>query len=449
MAYKLLVVEDDDSLREVIVAVLSQRGFEVKATAAVDPAIKAVKEQQFDLVLSDFKLPGKNGIDLLRAIREMASKVPFILMTAYGSTAMAVEAMKEGANDFITKPFEPDSLYDLLSQVIEHRRVLDRTRGSRLHRERMFLGEHKLIKDLLIEAKKVAKFDSSVMILGESGTGKELLARFIHEHGPRADKPFVAVNCAALPPALLESEFFGHESGAFTGATQARKGLLEVASDGTIFLDEVGDMPPLIQVKLLRALQEREITRVGGTEPIAINPRVLSATNINIEEALADGKMREDFYYRIAVISLTIPPLRSRKSDIDLLTKHYINYYCSQIGKAALKIDDTAKDIMTRYRWPGNARELENVMERAVILADGQINPDDLGIRLKLDFDALEDAKLTLADIAASATERAEKEAISKALERSNGNKVRAARLLGVSYKTLLNKVKEYALHAE
>lgn len=449
MNEKLLIVEDDDSLREVISAVLAAKGYEVSEASAVDPALKLLKEKSFDLVLSDFKLPGKNGIDLLREIRALTLKVPFVLMTAYGSTAMAVEAMKEGANDFITKPFEPEGLSGVIAEVIAHKRVLDRTRGSRQHRERLFLGEHPSIKGVLEDAKKVSRFDSSVLILGESGTGKELLARYIHEHSPRSDKPFVAINCAALPPALLESEFFGHEAGAFTGATQARKGLLEVASEGTIFLDEVGDMPPLLQVKLLRALQEREITPVGGTKPIPVNPRVLSATNINIEAAIADGKMREDFYYRIAVISLEIPPLRARRSDIELLTKHYISYFCSQLGKSALKIEETAREIIARYRWPGNARELENVIERAVILADAEIGPDDLGISLKLDFDALEDAKLTLADIAASAAERAEREAISKALERSNGNKVRAARALGVSYKTLLNKVKEYQLSPE
>jgi DNA-binding NtrC family response regulator len=449
MTAKLLIVEDDDSLREVISDVLSAKGYQVAAVGSVDPALNLLKEQQFDLVLSDFKLPGKNGIDLLREIRALTLKVPFVLMTAYGSTAMAVEAMKEGANDFITKPFEPEGLSGLIAEVIAHKRVLDRTRGSRQHRERLFLGEHPSIKGVLEDAKKVARFESSVLILGESGTGKELLARYIHDHSSRADKPFVAINCAALPPALLESEFFGHEAGAFTGATQARKGLLEVASEGTIFLDEIGDMPPLLQVKLLRALQEREITRVGGTEPITINPRVLSATNINIEAGLADGKMREDFYYRIAVITLEIPPLRARKSDIELLTKHYVSYFCSQIGKSTLKIEETAKEILTRYKWPGNARELENVVERAVILANGQIGPDDLGINLKLDFDSLDDARLTLADIAASAAQRAEKDAISKALERSSGNKVRAARLLGVSYKTLLNKVKEYQLSAE
>jgi transcriptional regulator with PAS, ATPase and Fis domain len=284
--------------------------------------------------------------------------------------------------------------------------------------------------------------------LGESGTGKELLARYIHTNSPRKDKPFIAINCGAIPDALLESEFFGHEEGAFTGATQSRIGVLELASEGTIFLDEVGEMPPSLQVKLLRALQEREVRRVGGSKCVSVNPRVIAATNKDITKAIASGELREDFYYRVAVISFSIPPLRERSGDIITLAERFVEYKCAKLGRQTLKIDPVALDILAMYPWPGNIRELDNVMERAVVLADTEIKPEHLGIHVKLDIASLEEATRTLPQIAAQAVRQAEVEAISRVLEVTKGNKSKAAILLGVSYKTLLNKIKEYQMES-
>ncbi|RIL11322.1 MAG: hypothetical protein DCC75_02595 [Proteobacteria bacterium] len=273
------------------------------------------------------------------------------------------------------------------------------------------------------------------------------MARYIHEHSPRSNKSFVAINCAAMPSELLESELFGHESGSFTGATQTRTGVFEVASEGTIFLDEIGDMPHQLQVKLLRALQEREIKRVGSNKVIKINPRVIAATNRDIDQALELGRVREDLYYRLAVVQFNIPPLRTRSADIDLLCTFFLDYFGSKLGKV-LEIDETAMDFLKRYSWPGNTRELENVIERAAILADDVITPDHLGIGIDIDFGLLDEAAKTLTEVADLAAKQAEIEFIRKVLGRTSGNKSKAAQLLGVSYKTLLNKVKEYGLNA-
>ena len=305
------------------------------------------------------------------------------------------------------------------------------------------------MQHVLGQARKVARVDSTVLILGESGTGKELVARYIHEHSSRKDRPFVAVNCAAMPPELLESEFFGHEAGAFTGATQDRKGVFEMSSEGTLFLDEIGDMAPALQVKLLRALQDKEIKPVGGTDSIKVNPRIIAATNQPIEEALKTHRLREDFYYRLAVVTLNIPPLRGRPDDVTLLVQYFMEYFCNAAGKQLIQMDATAWDLLKRYPWPGNTRELENVIERAVILAQDKIFPEHLGIQLGLSIEALEEATLTLPEIALRASQQAEIEIIRKVLLKTRGNKTQAAKLLGVSYKTLLNKVKEYKLGAD
>lgn len=443
---RILLVEDADTLREVLVSVLQNDGYLVDAFASAEEALPELKRNTYACVLADFKLPGMDGIELLKATREISRAVPYLIMTAFGSIEIAVEAMKYGANDFVCKPFEPDMIRSVISDVIEHKRIVDRSLGTRTRRERSFVGQSPSVQKVLQQAKKVAKVDTSVLILGESGCGKELLARYIHEQSPRHDKQFVAVNCAAMPAELLESEFFGHEAGAFTGATQTRIGMLEFASEGTILLDEVGDMPLVLQVKLLRALQEREIKRVGSNKVIKINPRVIAATNQNIEEAIKAGKIREDFYYRIAVISLTLPPLRERPQDIEVLTQYYIDHFASSIGKSGLDLDRTARDMIRAYTWPGNARELENVMERAVILADGVIKPEHLGINISLNFQALDDSVRTLAEISGQAARRAEVDLITRTLAQTMGNKSKAAQILGVSYKTLLNKVKEYNL---
>jgi DNA-binding NtrC family response regulator len=390
-----------------------------------------------------------NGIELLAETRKIDTEVPYLIMTAYGSVDIAVQAMKEGANDFITKPFEPEALCTTLRDVITNKQITNRMLGKHQRRPRRFLTADPVTEKLLHQAKKVAKVDSSVLILGESGTGKELVARYIHQHSPRKDKPFIAVNCGAMPADLLESEFFGHEEGSFTGATQQRIGVFELAGDGTIFLDEVGDMPAALQVKLLRALQENEIKRVGGSKTIKINPRIISATNKDIEDSLDSGDLREDFYYRIAVISLAIRPLRERRQDAELLIQYFNDYFSSTGESKPLKISPAAKKLLCSYPWPGNARELENVLERASILAEGsEILPEHLGIDLNLKFDIIDDAKMTLPEIASQAARAAEVELIQKILNQTMGNKTKAAQKLGVSYKTLLNKIKDYEIQA-
>lgn len=445
---RILLVEDADSLREVLTSVLESEGYVVDAYPDAEQALKDFSGRTYDLVLSDFKLPGMNGIQLLQEVREQNSVVPFLIMTAFGSIEIAVQAMKHGANDFITKPFEPHGLCSMIAEVIEHRRIIDRSSGSRTRRARGFRTRSAAAEKVLMQARKVARVDSSVLILGESGVGKELVARHIHEHSPRRDEPFVAINCAALPHDLLESEFFGYEAGAFTGATQTRQGILEVASSGTVFLDEVGDMPAQLQVKLLRALQEGEVKRVGGTKIIKVAPRIIAATNRDVEQAMEDGTLREDFYYRLAVIVLTVPPLRERPEDVELLTDYFVDYFCNSTGHKPLSVSKEAREMLRNYPWPGNARELENVIERAVLLAEEDIDTELLGIKTTPSLEAVLAGSCSLADTAAAAVRRAEVELISKILNQTSGNKTKAAQILGVSYKTLLNKVKEYQIES-
>ena len=446
---RIILVEDDDSLRDVLKSVLEAEGFTVSDFESAEKALPSLQANDAACILSDFRLPGKDGIALLKATREITKDTPFIIMTAYGSIDIAVEAMKLGANDFITKPFEPENFCSLVRDVLEHKRIINRGSGSRTRREREFLTKNPQTERILTQAQKVARVDTSVLILGESGTGKELVARYIHENSARHDKPFIAINCAAMPAELLESEFFGHEAGAFTGATQTRKGVFEIASEGTIFLDEIGDMPLSLQVKLLRALQQGEIKRVGGNKIIKINPRVLAATNCDVEEAIKEKRLREDFYYRLAVVVLTIPPLRLRKQDIEVLTTYYVNYFSEVTGREKLKIDQNAKELLAKYPWPGNARELENVIERAVVMADDIITAEHLGLNENINSSFDLDAGLSLQETAARAAKRAEVELITETLNRTSGNKSKAAELLGVSYKTLLNKVKEYQIQVQ
>ena len=440
----ILVIEDDASLREVLCTVLQTSGFSVVSAESAEESLPIFATERIDCVLADFKLPGMNGIELLRKVRDTMPRVPYVLMTAFGSVAVAVEAMKSGATDYISKPFEPSTLATMLRDVIKHNRIVDRDGADRSKKQRGFFSTSPVLEKILAQARHVARVDSSVLILGESGTGKEVLARYLHEHSPRRDKPFIAVNCAAIPPDLLESEFFGHEAGAFTGATQCRVGVLELASAGTVFLDEVGDMPPLLQVKLLRALQEHEIRHVGGNKQIRVTPRIIAATNRDVEAEIASGEMRDDFYYRLAVVTFNLPPLRERKEDIMPLVERSMKHFAVMMGKEHVSIDPVAQDMLMTYSWPGNVRELENVIERAVLMCDHEIRAEHLGIYVRLDLAAIEESIKTLPEIASQAVRKAEVEAIERALHVTAGNKSKAADILGVSYKTLLNKVKEY-----
>lgn len=444
--HRILIVEDTDSLREVLATLLEQEGFHTTAVASAEEAQEALKTPRtFDCILADFRLPGMSGLDLLKAVRASSDSVPYIIMTAYGSIELAVDAMKHGANDFITKPFEPEFLCANIRDVIAHHRIIEREPLKRTSGHRLQTSDPEFQK-ILNQAEKVAQVDSTVLLLGESGTGKELTARFIHENSRRKDSPFVGINCAAIPAELLESELFGHVRGAFTGATQDRQGLFEYASKGTIFLDEIGDMPPSLQVKLLRALQEGEIRRVGSNAPIKVNPRIIAATNRDLEDGIDTGHIRQDFYYRIAVVTFRLPPLRERPCDIEFLTEHFITHFAQKNGRTPPRISKEALDFLRRHPLPGNIRELENVIQRAVILADDMIEPEHFGLNLDINFAALHEAQMTLPAIAEQAMRKAEMDLIMQTLRHTLGNKSKAAQLLGVSYKTLLNKVKEYQL---
>ncbi len=441
---RILIVEDSDTLREVLVTVLESEGYRVQSCETAEQAELVLDKQSFDCILSDFRLPQSSGLDLLRAARSRGITTPYVIMTAFGSIEIAVEAMKDGANDFISKPFEPAALVSLMRDMIEYRQIVNRDLSRISRRPRKLISQDPVIERLLKQARKVAAVDSSCLIVGESGTGKELLARFIHDHSPRADKPFIAVNCAAMPEQLLESEFFGHEQGSFTGATQTRIGVFELASEGTIFLDEIGEMPANLQVKLLRTLQELELKRVGSSKTLKINPRIIAATNIDIEEAIEARRLREDFYYRVAVITLEIPPLRRRKKDVEPMLDYYLDFFCTSLGKTTLELSPEARALLLDYNWPGNARELENIIERAAVLAESVIEPEHLALKLNIDFSALNQSISSLPEIAQNAARKAEIDTIRKMLDQTAGNKSKAAKMLGVSYKTLLNKIKDY-----
>ena len=438
----ILVVEDTESLRDVLCTVLRCEGYDVTGVPSAEAGLELFKHQDFTLVLSDLKLPNKSGLDFLKESKVLNNCVPVVVMTAYGSIDVAVQAMKLGATDFITKPFDPAMLCNLIQQVVKHRRIVDR---STKKNRRKLITQCPNMEAVIEQARKLAPLSTPVLLLGESGSGKELIARFIHDHSPRSLQEFVAVNCASMPSELLESEFFGHEAGSFTGATQRRFGLFEVADKGTIFLDEIGNMPQELQIKLLRTLQESEVKRVGSNVVTKVDTRVISATNCNIEEAVRTGQFRGDLFYRLGVVVLEIPPLRERQSDIPLLANYFLKSLSSDLNSEARSLTPEALELLKAHSWPGNVRELENAIERAVIFAEGPITPDYF--QLGSDSSAgYEKDNRTLPEIAAIALKEAEIQAILNILSQTKGNKSKAAKILGVSYKTLLNKIKEYRL---
>lgn len=441
--HRVLVVEDTPTLREAICTLLETEGLYVVGVGSAEAAIKELDNGPWSCILSDFKLPEKNGIDLLEEVRLRHADLPFVIMTAYGTIEIAVEAMRKGASDFVCKPIEPTRLASVMQQMVTHRRIVERDAPAELFAGSPLIAKSPSMMRLLEIAARAAPFDSTILLRGESGTGKELLARFIHDHSKRREQLFVALNCAAIPEELLESELFGHEAGAFTGATQQRKGIFEVASEGTLFLDEVGDLPAPLQAKLLRVLQEGEIRRLGGDKTIRVAPRIIAATNRDLVTLRQNGEFREDLYYRLAVIELEIPPLRARAEDLGALSDHFLRFFCKKMQKPGLEFNEDAWAFINQYSWPGNVRELENVIQRAVLLAGDYIGPEHLGINIQLNMSAIDEARSSLHDIAEKAMRSAEYDAILNALESSHGNKAAAARKLGVSYKTLLSKIKQ------
>jgi DNA-binding NtrC family response regulator len=437
---RILVVDDERRQRDILQMILEAEGYETTAAGSGRQALQAAQSEPFDVVLTDLKMPDMNGLELLGALPNRPGGPSVILMTAHGTIDSAVEAMRKGAFDYLTKPLEKDELLLVLKRAMERSRLV---RENRMLREQLqdrfrldnIVGAHGSMQDVFRVVHKVAASTSTVLIYGESGTGKELVAKALHQESDRRSRPFYAVNVAALPESILEAELFGYEKGAFTGAESRKIGLFEQASGSTLFLDEVGDLKRDLQVKLLRALQEREILRVGGTDRIKVDVRIVAATNYDLERAVKEGRFREDLFYRLNVIPILLPPLRERRTDIPLLVEHFL---AKHAGGRTRSVSEEALKALVEYGWPGNVRELESVIERALLLGeDDRILPADLpaGIRagLRVPRGALE------LDIPESGIdlEELERTLILRALEKADGNVSRAARLLGLSRRTL------------
>jgi len=441
--YTILVAEDEPGQRQLIRAIL-EKDFTVVTVANGEEARQLLSKRSFDLVITDERMPQLSGSELIRWAREKTPETPIIVLTAFGSIETAVEAIKLGAVDYLTKPLKsPDELRIVVSRVLEQKilnneRVLERADRELLFPTADIIATSAPMQNALELARRVAPLPTTVLLTGESGTGKEVLARLIHRASPRVDQPFVAVNCAALSETLLESELFGHEKGAFTGATQNRQGRFELAHGGTLFLDEIGETNLDLQSKLLRVLQEREFERVGGTRTITVDVRVIAATNRQLDQAMKDGDFREDLYYRVSVFPIHLPPLRDRREDIIPLADHFLKKLAKRIGSGDRTLTPEAKKAMAVYDWPGNVRELQNAIERAVIVSrSNQITPDELPLQIPRSQAALSTSK-TLADI--------EKDAILQALTANQGDRRKTAEQPQISLRTLQYRLKEYGL---
>jgi DNA-binding NtrC family response regulator len=444
----VLVVDDDAAIGKVLCALLEQRGLETKWASSGEDAVKELDARPWDLVLSDVRMPGMDGMALLDHVGSKFPGLPVVLLTAHGSVALAVEAMKRGAADFVQKPFEKDEIGFVVTKALEGSRS-KRDAVPPLVSDRSFVGESPAMNDVFATIRKVAASNATVLVRGETGTGKELVARALHESSPRRDEPFVRVHCAALPENLLESELFGYEKGAFTGATQQKPGRIELAHKGTLFLDEIGDISPAVQVKLLRVLQERELERLGGTKTVRVDIRVVAATHRDLEKMIPAGEFREDLFYRLNVVPLVIPPLRDRPDDIARLVRHFVAELGPSCGRGAMAIDGGAVAILEAQPWPGNVRQLQNFIERLVVLADGStiVRADVEREVAKTVRPSDRPTPLVSADLSLDSRRReSEKQALVNALSQSGNNRTRAARLLEVSRRTLYNKLREHGL---
>ncbi len=450
---RILVVDDEEAIRSVLADLFEGLGYQVCQQDNGKAGLQSALSEELDLVILDLSLPGCDGLELLRSLKESKPDLPVLIITGYASMDSALEAMKLGAYDYITKPFDLDEVQIIAERAAERSRLIDENKYLRSELIAQFgfdnvIGLSPEAQQAYVLAAKVADSSASVLILGETGTGKEYLARSIHYQSPRAKGPFVKVSCAALPESLLESELFGHEKGAFTGAIARRLGRFELADGGTLFLDEIGDTTPATQVKLLRVLQEKQFERVGGSETLSVDVRVIAATNRNLKEAIAEKAFREDLYYRPNVVTINLPPLRDRTVDIPELVHHFINKCNRDTGKKIEGISPEGMDMLQQYSWPGNIRELENCIERAVILCQGRMI---LPQHLLLSDGLLNTPKPTAT---APATElktlqEVEKEHVARILKHCGNNQTRAASILGIDRKTLRNKIREFGLGTE
>jgi two-component system response regulator PilR (NtrC family) len=454
---KILVVDDDQGIRDFLEIMLSREGYEVTCAPDANKALHQCRKEKYDLILTDLKMPKIDGIEFLKEVKEICQETMVILMTAYASPETAVSAMKEGAYDYVEKGFDLDDIKTIISGALDKKGV---TRDDALFIKKVedavsfgnMIGKSKGMLKVYSIIKKVSETPTNVLILGESGTGKELVAKAIHEHSPRKGMPFVVINCGGVPESLLESELFGHMKGAFTGAYADKPGLFEIARGGTIFLDEIGDLPSLLQVKLLRVVQEKTFRRVGGAEDKKVDIRIISATNKNLEEKVNDGSFREDLYFRLNVIPITIPPLRDRKEDIPILTNYFIEKYSKAFGKEIKKISSYALELLMKYPFPGNVRELENIIERSVALETSNIV---LPENLFLAGNVQELSRFSDADIPSDGVDlneelaKFEKHLIEKALKKAKGSKTKAAEILQVSFDSLRYRIEKLGIHID
>jgi len=444
----ILVIDDEESIRDSCSQVLQKEGYSVKTAEDGIEGLRLFRTEFFHAVLLDLKLPGMDGMEILSRIKEDNPKTPVIIITGYASIDSAVEAMKRGASDYLSKPFTPEQLRLVTQKALNTRKMIIENIYLKEELEKriefdMVIGKSKVMEKVLDLVKRISFSDSTVLITGESGTGKEILAREIHNHSPRRDAPFVVVDCGALVETLFESELFGHVKGSFTGAHETKHGRFEVANGGTIFLDEISNISLNIQAKLLRVIQEREVTRVGSTKPIKVDVRILAATNENLADLVRKEKFREDLFYRLSVVPLNLPPLRERKEDIPFLIDHFVKKYCKKIRKEVKGVSLAVKKALMEYGWPGNIRELENTIERAMVLSKGNmIELEDLvyhGISASSSFFLPVGGKYkSLDDI--------EKEYIKIILQAQHGNKSKTAKILRIDRKTLMAKIKKYKI---
>ncbi len=465
----ILIIDDDPRLRQSFVKLLASEGHTVRQAPSGEAGLDLVREQAPDLAVVDLRLPGMNGLDTFQAIHEIEARIPVIIMTAYGTTETAIKATKLGAYDYVLKPFDIPALLKLVENALQAGKFMRKRIGMNCAPDEIcdeaILGRSPSMQDLFKSIGRVSPTDATVLIRGESGTGKELVARAVYQHSHRAHRSFMVINCVAIPETLLESELFGYEKGAFTGATSRRIGKVEQANGGTLFLDEIGDMPLTIQSKILRLLQERQVERLGGRETINVDVRVLAATNRNLEAAVAEGRFREDLYYRLKVVTLNTPPLRDRGDDVRLLATHFLMRHALATGLENPGITPEAHDLLCTYHWPGNVRELDNCLHKAIIFSrGGPILPENIASILggmNVSREPVSHAQLMQEWVTESLNRHAGKNAleiitdqvaamtIRQALTFTGGNRTRAAKILGISRPTLVAKIEKYGLRID